>query len=105
MAALLDTIDEAVEQGESLDRDTLIDQIDSLIRTVVRVCEGPEEEQIVDALLRLRDDLSGRRDLGDEREVILKRSYGQVAGLVNEYFQARLYLLPEIVEYLESLAE
>ena len=105
VAALLDTIDEAVQEGESLDRDTLIDQVDTLIRTVVRVCEGPEEEQIVDALLKLRDDLSGRRELGEERGLLLTESYEQVGGLVNEYFQARLFLLPEIVEYLESLPE
>jgi hypothetical protein len=105
VAALLDTIDEALESGESLDRDTLIDQVDMLIRTVVRVCEGPEEEQIVDALLKLRDDLSGRRTLGDKRDELLQESYLQVGALVNEYFQARLFLLPEIVDYLDSLPE
>lgn len=103
VAALLDTIDEALESGQSLDRDTLIDQVDDLIRTVVRVCEGPEEDQIVDALLKLRDDLSGRRSLGEERDELLEASYLQVGELVNEYFRARLYLLPEIVDYLESL--
>jgi len=59
----------------------------------------------VDALLKLRDDLSGRRELGEERGLLLTESYEQVGGLVNEYFQARLLLLPEIVEYLESLPE
>ncbi len=105
VAALLDTIDEALEEGESLDHETLIDQTDNLIRTVVRVCEGPEEEQIVDALLKLRDDLSGRRELGDERALLLSSSYQQVGTLVNEYFEARLHLLPEIVDYLESLPD
>jgi hypothetical protein len=103
VAALLDTIDEALESGQSLDRDTLIDQVDMLIRTVVRVCEGPEEEQIVDALLKLRDDLSGRRALGEERDELLRESYLQVGILVNKYFEARLRLMPEIVEYIESL--
>lgn len=105
VAALLDTIDEAVESGESLDRDTLIDQNDTLIRTVVRVCEGPEEEEIIDALLRLRDDLSGRRQLGDERDNLVLSSSQQVGALVNQYFQARLAILPEIVEYMESLPD
>jgi hypothetical protein len=103
VAALLDTIDEALAEGESLNRDTLVDQIDKLIRTVVRVLEGPEEEQIIDALLKLRDDVAGRRELGDERDKLLRDSYIQVATLVNDYFEARLYLLPEIVEYIESL--
>jgi hypothetical protein len=105
VAALLDAIDEAVESGGDLDRDTLIDQVDHLIRTVVHVCEGPEEGQIVDALLKLRDDLSGRRTLGEERDDVLRESYIQVGELVNEYFRARLYVLPEIVEYMESLPD
>jgi hypothetical protein len=88
-----------------VDHDTLVDQVDKLIRVVVRVCEGPTEEQIVDALLRLRDDLSGRRSLGDERDRLLKASYDQVAELVNQYFQERLLLMPEIVEYLDSLPD
>jgi len=103
VAALIDTIDEAVTSGQSLDHNTLIDQVDNLIRVVVRVTEGPTEEQIVDALLKLRDDLSGRRDLGEERDTILKQSYYQVGDLVNQYFEERLLLMPEIKEYLDSL--
>ena len=105
VAALLDTVDEAINEGQSLDRNVLIDQIDRLIRTVVQVCEGPREGEIVDALLRLRDDLAGRRLLGGERDPLLATSYRQVGDLVNEYFQERLFLLPEIVEYLESLPD
>ena len=105
VAALLDTIDEAIHEGESLEPDVLVDQIDSLIRTVVQVCEGPKEGEIVDALLRLRDDLAGRRQLGSERDALLATSYREVGELVNEYFQARLFLLPEIGEYLESLPD
>lgn len=105
VASLLDTIDEAVENDVSVDRDALIDQVDGLIRSVVRVCEGPEEEQIVDALLKLRDDLSGRRVLGDERDALLESSYRQTGNLVNVYFRDRLTLMPEIVAYIESLPD
>jgi hypothetical protein len=103
VAALLDTIDEAVTSEVSFDPDTLIDQIDGLIRAVVRVCEGPVEEQIVDALLRLRDDLTGRRDLGEARAKVLAESLRLVGELVNEYFRERLYVMPEIMAYIESL--
>jgi hypothetical protein len=105
VVALLDTIDEAVTSAPELDRDVLIDQVDRLIRVVVRVCEGPTEEQIVDALLKLRDDLSGRRALGKERGELLTASSRQVGELVNQYFQERLLLMPEIVDYLESLSD
>ena len=103
VAALIDTLDEAITSGRSLDMDTLVDQVDGLIRTVVRVAEGPTEEQIVDALLKLRDDLTGRRSLGEQRKQVLQDSYRDVAGLVNRYFEERLLVLPEIVDYLDTL--
>jgi len=105
VGSLLDTVDEAMTSGQTLDRDTVIDQVDDLIRTVVRVAEGPEEEQIVDALLSLRDDLTGRRVLGERREDLLRASYQKVSDLVNDYFRARLSLLPEIMAYLEALPD
>jgi hypothetical protein len=103
VAALIDTLDEAMTSGQSLEADILIDQIDSLIRTVVRVAEGPTEEQIVDALLRLRDDLSGRRSLGEQRREVVAASYRHVGDLVNRFFEERLLVMPEIVKYLETL--
>jgi hypothetical protein len=103
VASLLDTVDEAVAGRNALDHDTLIEQVDSLFRSVVRVLEGPEEEQIVDALLKLRDHLSGRKDLGEARDELVTESVLVMSGLVNEYFRERLFLMPEIVAYLESL--
>ena len=102
-ASLLDTVDEAVATGDILDHDTLIEQLDDLLRAVVRVLEGPDEEKIVDALLKLRDHLSGRRDLGEGRDPLVQESVVVMSGLVSEYFRERLFLLPEIVAYLESL--
>lgn len=103
VGSLLDTIDEAVQSGDALDRDALVDQVDLLIRAVVKVLEGPAEEEIVDTLLKLRDDLAGRRELGEARDRLLQESYELVGELVNEYFRERLFLMPEIVAYLESL--
>jgi hypothetical protein len=103
VASLLDTVDEAATEGKTLDHDTLIEQVDSLLRAVVRVLEGPVEEQIVDALLKLRDDLSGRRELGEARDEVVTESVQVIGGLVSDYFRERLFLLPEIVAYLESL--
>jgi hypothetical protein len=105
VGSLLDTIDEAVKSGSTLDHDAIIDQTDSLIRSVVRVLEGEAEEELVDALLRLRDDLSGRKDLGESRERVLAESYDLVGELVNKFFRERLFLMPEIVAYLQSLSD
>jgi hypothetical protein len=103
VASLLDTVDEAATEGEALDHDTLIEQVDSLIRAAVRVLEGPVEEQIIDALLKLRDDLSGRRELGEARDEVVNESVLVIGGLVSDRFRERLFLMPEIVTYLESL--
>lgn len=104
VGSLLDTLDEAATSGTALDHGTLLDQIDSLIRAVVRVTEGQVEEELVDALLKLRDDLAGRRDLGESRKRLLTESYDLVGTLVNQFFRERLFLMPEIVAYLQSLA-
>jgi hypothetical protein len=103
VASLIDTLDEALTSGTSLEDDPLIDQVDELIRAVVRTVEGPIEERLVDALLKLRDDVAGRRLLGDARETLLSESHRQVGVLVNQYFRERLFLMPEIAEYVESL--
>lgn len=103
VGSLLDTIDEAVTSEVSLDPNTLVDQVDSLIRAVVRVCEGSVEEQIIDALLKLRDDLTGRRDLHEARAKVVAESIRLVGDLVNQYFQERLAVMPEIMAYIESL--
>jgi hypothetical protein len=103
VASLLDTVEEAATEGDALDHDTLIEQLDSLLRAVVRVLEGPVEEQIVDTLLKLRDDLAGRRDLGEGRDELVTESVVVIGGLVSDYFRERLFLMPEIVAYLESL--
>jgi hypothetical protein len=103
VGSLLDTLDEAVATGIAGQQDTMVEQVDHLIRAVVRVCEGPVEERIVDALLKLRDDLSGRRALGARREELLAESGRLVGELVNEYFQERLYLMPEIRLYVDAL--
>jgi hypothetical protein len=103
VGAILDTLDEAVTEAEDVDREVLLDQIDELIRSVVRVAEGPEESEIVDALLKLRDDISGRRVLGEDRHQVVAKSHQQLMNLVNDYFQTRLRGLPEIQAYLDEL--
>ncbi len=105
VGSLLDTIEEAATSGVAEQRDALVGQTDHLIRAVVRVCEGPVEEKIVDALLKLRDDLSGRRELGEVRAELLAESGRLVGELVNEYFQERLFVMPEIRVYIEALAK
>jgi len=102
--ALLDTLDEAMKLQANLDPQVLVHQVDDLIRTVVRITEGPLEERIVTALLRLRDGITGWEELGDARFGLLAASQGDVAELVNEFFRGRLMAMPEVAAYVEQLA-
>ena len=101
--SLLDTIDDAGREGSSLDRTTVVRQIDELIRDVIATVEGPQEQEIVMALLRLRDAVTGWDDLGAEWEETIAQSRQKVEDLVNEFFRGRLLAIPEVVSFLERL--
>jgi hypothetical protein len=103
--SLLRTIDDAVQPGSTIDRETLVEQTDELIRDVMETTEGPLESEIVMALIRLRDDLIGRTNLGDALGELIADSRAKVEGLVNEFFKAKLLGIPEVNEFLDSLEE
>jgi len=103
VSALLDTLDEAVGSKPEFDPDAMTGQVDKLIRSVIKAVEGIREEQLVDALLKLRDDVSGRRGLGEGRDQVIRESNRLVMELVNTFFRDRLLLMPEVRIYLESL--
>ena len=102
--SLLDTLDDASSEGSPLDTHTVVKQVDELIRNVITTCEGPEEQEIVMALLRLRDDVTGWNEMesGDRHEVIAE-SREKVEELVNIYFRERLLAIPEVAAFLETL--
>jgi hypothetical protein len=101
--SLLDTIDDAAQPDSSIDRETLVQQTDALIKNVVETCEGPQETEIVMTLIRLRDDITGRVDLGDDWSKLIADSRAKVEELVNEFFKAKLLGIPEVQEFLDSL--
>ena len=103
--SLLSTIDDANRPDSTIDRETLVRQTDELIQNVVKVCEGPLEGEIVMALLRLRDDITGRMDLGADWSTVITDSRAKVEQLVNEFFEAKLLGIPEVREFLEGLED
>jgi hypothetical protein len=70
---------------------------------VVEVVEGPLETEIVMALIRLRDDVTGRVDLGDDWGVLIAESRAKTEELVNRFFEEKLMGIPEVREFIESL--
>ncbi|MBL7064001.1 MAG: hypothetical protein ISS49_07295 [Anaerolineae bacterium] len=104
--SLLDTMDDAAQPDSTIDRETLVQQTDALIRNVIEVCEGPLETEIVMALIRLRDDITGRVDLSaDDWDALIAQSRAKTEELVNEFFKAKLLGIPEVREFLDSLEE
>ena len=103
--SLLDTIDDAGRPDSTLDRETVVQQTDELIRNVVETSEGPQETELVMALIRLRDDITGRVDLGDDWSALIADSRAKIEQLVNQFFKAKLLGIPEAREFLDSLEE
>ena len=102
LAALIRTLDEAAVEGSPFDSEVLVQQADQLIMSAIGAMEGPQEAQVVAQLLRLRDELSGRKNAGRSDEVESLRL--ETMSAVNDYFQKRLVALPEIAEYLDRIA-
>ncbi|MBN1979644.1 MAG: hypothetical protein JW918_19790 [Anaerolineae bacterium] len=103
--SLLRTIDDASQDESTIDSETLVQQTDELIRDVMETTEGPLESEIVMALIRLRDDLTGRKDLGEGLGELIDESRAKVEELVNEFFKTKLMGIPEVKEFIESLEE
>jgi len=103
--SLLDTIDDAGHPDSTLDREAVVQQTDALIRDVVECCEGPLETEIVMALIRLRDGITGRVELGESWDTLIADSRTKVEQLVNEFFKVKLLGIPEVREFLDSLGD
>jgi hypothetical protein len=103
VGSLIDTIGEAADEGTTLDRRTMVKQLDKLVESTTMVLEGPEEAAIVAAILKLRDDVTGWEDLGDEWHTVVDESKHAVFDLVNEFFQAKLMAIQEVADFLEEL--
>ena len=101
--SLLDTIDDAGQADSKIDRETVVQQTDELIKNVIETTEGPQETQVVMALIKLRDDITGRADLGDGWATLVADSRAKVEEMVNQFFRAKLLGIPEVQEFLDSL--
>lgn len=102
LAALIRTLDEAAGEGSPFDSEVLVSQADQLIMSAIGAMEGPQEAQVVSQLLRLRDQISGRKP--GERSTGVEALREETMAAVNEYFHKRLVGLPEIAEYLDRVA-
>ncbi|MHA1271625.1 MAG: hypothetical protein ACTSPY_17670 [Candidatus Helarchaeota archaeon] len=102
--SFIDTIDDAGAPESSIDKKIVAKQISDLIKKVIKICEGPEEEEVVDALMKLRDDVTGFNDISDkEWDETINKSRFLIVKLVNEFFYTRLKVLPSVIEYIDEI--
>jgi hypothetical protein len=101
IAALLRTLDDAATDDSPFDADVLVSQCDQLIMSAIGALSGPSEAVVVSHLLRLRDELSGRR--ADDRQTDIAPVHDATMSLVNDYFREKLMALPAIAAYVERL--
>ncbi len=101
--ALIRTIDEASEAGSIITPQAIRAQLDRLVLDVVRTLEGPEESEIVEELLRLRDVITAGGS-GDLRSSSAEAARARVINLVNNFFHDKLTGMPEIAAYMEQVA-
>jgi len=103
VAALLRTLDEAADAGDTFDTATMVGQIDELIMSAIAALEGRAEVEMVRQLLRLRDAVS-RRAQASERADDIAGVRDDAMRAVNEYFERVLTSVPSIKTYLDEVA-
>jgi hypothetical protein len=101
--SLIRTIDDTFSPGGTIPLETLLGQADKLILTVVDVLEGEIETEIVRILLRLRDILSRERG-GHELSPQAEAARAEIINLVNNFYYEKLTGVPQIRDYIDTLA-
>ncbi|GAB4480223.1 MAG: hypothetical protein Kow00124_26710 [Anaerolineae bacterium] len=104
ISAVLDGLSDLGSEPSAIERDTLVHQIDDLIRTISTVVEGRTGTDLIMALLAIRDDVTGLKTLGDQWPSKLAEMQDKINQLVNRTFETQLMTMPAIRDYLDHLA-
>ena len=104
VSALIRTLDDAANSGETFDTDTMVAQCDALIMSAIQALDGPAEAEMVGHLLSLRNSLQARESHA-QRSDEMSGIQDAALGAVNDYFERALRSVPEIQAYLEDIAK
>ena len=99
--SLMRTVEDAVSTAQSISIDDLLEQIDELIMTVIRVLEGTEELEIVRHLLKLEHAIC-RQVTGREWRSDVIHARAEVLNIVNNFFYSKMQAIPQIKAYLAT---
>jgi hypothetical protein len=103
VSALIRTLDDAANSGETFETETMVAQVDDLIMSAIQALDGPQEAEMVGHLLKLRDSLQ-QRETHAERSEEMSDVQDAALGAVNDYFERMLRAVPEIDAYLQGIA-
>jgi hypothetical protein len=99
--ALIRTMDECLEPGSSIPLETVLDQADNLVISVIEALEGDEESIVVRHLMKLRRSLDKQAG-GQMMTAELEAIRAEVINIVNNFFYEKLMALPEIKDYMDE---
>jgi hypothetical protein len=99
VGALLRTIEDAVDPNEPVTLGDATRHVDGLIEAVRGALGGPEEEEIVRSLTRLRALLEAA-DQGEALDREIEGGRTQLLNIVNGFFREQLEAIPTILEYM-----
>jgi hypothetical protein len=102
--SLIRTIDEAFQPNSRIERETILDQADSLILAVVQSLEGVQEIEITRLLLRLRALLAEDAQRG-ALSPQANAARAEIINIVNNFFHDKLTGVPTIRDYIGTLQE
>jgi len=87
--------------GSNISMQTVLDQADNLIMSVIDALEGDEEATVVKHLMHLRRSLE-RQQAGQVLNVEVEAARAEVINIVNNFFYEKLTGLPEIKLYIDE---
>jgi hypothetical protein len=100
---LLEAADVALDPDSGIDRETVMQQLESVADAIKEVTEGADEDELLASLGRLRDAaMAEGKESGDWADVlgeVRKRS----AEIVSEFFRVRLLAFKPVRDYLDAL--
>jgi len=100
---LLEAVYLAHDPASDIDRETVLRQLDYVMQVVTDAVDGPAELELLAALRGLRAKVRPDLSVGADWDAELRAVQTKCRALVNEYFRVRLYGLPRIAAFLESL--
>lgn len=99
--ALMRTMEECCLPGSKIPMQTILDQADNLIMSVIKALEGDEEAVVVKHLMQLRRSLE-RQKAGQALNAEVESARAEVINIVNNFFYEKLTGLPKIKLYMDE---